>query len=53
MAQNKADLNTNQIIALQNLDAGAIRLNLLDQHHKDSKDDLLTLEQVVLAIQNL
>jgi hypothetical protein len=50
---NVLELTTDQIIALQNLDSGEIRFNLLDQQQKDSQGNLLTLEQHGLAIQDL
>jgi hypothetical protein len=47
------ELTTDQIIALQNLDAGEINLNLIIQENKNIHENLLTLEQHGLAIQNL
>jgi hypothetical protein len=50
---NVVELTTDQIIALQNLDAGEICLNLIIQENKAIQDDLLTLKQYGLVIQNL
>jgi hypothetical protein len=53
MTPHIVHLTTDQIIALDNLDAGEICLNLIIQENQDSHENLLTLEQHGLAIQNL
>jgi hypothetical protein len=50
---NVVELTTDQIIALQNLDAGEICLNLIIQANKDVQENLLVLEQYGLVTQNL
>jgi hypothetical protein len=53
LAANVVELNADQIIALQNLAAGEIHLNLIVKENEDTQECLLTLEQHSLAIQNL
>jgi hypothetical protein len=53
MEVNVLELTTSQVIALKNLDAEEICLNLIIQENKDIHENLLTLELHGLAIQDL
>jgi hypothetical protein len=53
MTSHIVELAADQIIAIQNLDAGEICLNLIIQENKDIHENLLTLELHCLVIQDL